>query len=143
MDLTSFLKGLALGLAGKPMELAEKKEPVAYLYNGVRLPKLPEWDKTAYPYVHIRKLLSFYYLYYSPVELWVNDSGNLVPKDGSTAVGLFRTYNSTNNAFGNPQETTFDQQGNGWKNVIWTGTDIYNADGTLAIAASEPVPVYE
>ena len=44
-----WLTGLSLGLTGKPL-LYAKSEPVAYLYNGVRLPKLPDWDKETYPY---------------------------------------------------------------------------------------------
>jgi hypothetical protein len=37
--MRSLLNGLVLGLAGKPLEFA-KGEPVAYLYNGVRLPDI-------------------------------------------------------------------------------------------------------
>ena len=51
-NLQSFLIGYALGLSGKPLPISGG-EPVAYLYNGVRLPKLPEWDKEKYPYVCI------------------------------------------------------------------------------------------
>ena len=42
-----FVAGSVLGAVLPPME------PVAYLYNGVRLPELPEWDKTAYPYAAV------------------------------------------------------------------------------------------
>lgn len=45
-EMKSSVMGLILSMVGKP--LGRKKEPVAYLYNGVRLPKVPEipdrWD---------------------------------------------------------------------------------------------------
>ncbi|MBR5862186.1 MAG: hypothetical protein IKZ08_02550 [Bacteroidales bacterium] len=60
-DLKSWLIGLIVGLVEKPMLLnAVKKEPIAYLYNGVQLPKLPEWDKEQYPYAAV-----YYGIYYS------------------------------------------------------------------------------
>lgn len=50
-DLQSWLTGFVIGLAGKPLpHLPPKKQPVAYLYNGVSLPPLPEWDIETYPY---------------------------------------------------------------------------------------------
>ena len=51
--MREFVKGMLPGLPGKPHPMANK-EPVAYLYNGVRLPKLPEWDREMYPYAMIR-----------------------------------------------------------------------------------------
>ena len=54
--MKSFVKGILAGLVGKPLEFAPKKEPVTYLYNGVRMPALPNWDKTAYPYAAIASL---------------------------------------------------------------------------------------
>ena len=50
--LKSWLIGFVLALAGKPLPLGGgKREPVAYLYNGVRLSKLPEWDEEKYPHL--------------------------------------------------------------------------------------------
>lgn len=51
MSDQSIKLGLALGLTTMGRW---RGEPVAYLYNGVRLPKLPEWDRTVYPYAVIR-----------------------------------------------------------------------------------------
>ena len=39
--MRSSVMGLILGQFSSPLPMAQK-EPVAYLYNGVRLPKLPE-----------------------------------------------------------------------------------------------------
>ena len=46
LDLRSWLTGYTLGLAGKPIPICVKREPVAYLYNGVRLPKFPDYYGT-------------------------------------------------------------------------------------------------
>ena len=51
--MKSCVKGLMMGCCSRPFPLSAKKEPVAYLYNGVRLPALPEWDKETYPYALI------------------------------------------------------------------------------------------
>lgn len=47
----SFLKGVEVGRRLKNKRLA----PVAYLYNGVKLPPLPDYNKKAYPYAYITK----------------------------------------------------------------------------------------
>lgn len=44
--------GYLTALCG-PVVLFPEKQPTAYSYNGVVLPKLPEWDKTVYPYAVI------------------------------------------------------------------------------------------
>lgn len=167
VHMNSFLKGLALGLAGKPLEFAKVKEPVAYLYNGVRLPKLPEWDKTAYPYAAI-------YTYHGASEAQ-NPIYRLIVSDGpfaivhKTFVLLGKEYDALEwdgNYIAKWKIATWDYwdaDGSGTGGsffgledatdaVVWTNTDIhyaddYSTDETLAdtvyLAASEPVPVYE
>ena len=51
IDRASFLQGWLVGrrLAGM-RHLAVAPEPVAYLYNGVRLLPIPKYDKEKYPY---------------------------------------------------------------------------------------------
>ena len=51
--MRDFVKGLALGLTGAPLPYTGTAEPVAYLYNGYRLPPLPNRDKAQYPYATI------------------------------------------------------------------------------------------
>ena len=164
-DLRSFLTGLALGLSGKPLPLA-KKEPIAYLYNGVRLPKLPEWDRVAYPYAAI-------YTYHGKHEPY-NPIYRLVLSDSPFKIiyansGLGYFYTAIK-CYGNyiaywKIKTADDWSGDGsgadgmsfslddeTGAVIWANTDIFYADdysadetlaGTLYLAASEPIPVYE
>ena len=50
--MRSSVMGLILSLFSSPLPEVQK-QPVAYLYNGVRLPKLPEWDRETYPYATI------------------------------------------------------------------------------------------
>lgn len=58
--MRSCVMGLLLGQFSSPLPMAQK-EPVAYLYNGVRLPKLPEWDREKYPYAYITVSESYNY----------------------------------------------------------------------------------
>ena len=154
--MRSFLKGLALGLAGKPLEFA--KEPVAYLYNGVRLPKLPEWDKAKYPYA----VLAYgtgesvpYWVYFCEKQPYINSDdeivinektgGTLVSPTGTSAI-YYRYYNLEDTVGWEDNSTpasllspiTLEKT-----NVFWCSADILNTDGTVFLAASEPVPVYE
>lgn len=48
-NMRSCVMGLILGQFSSPLP-AVQREPVAYLYNGVRLPKLPEWNREKHPY---------------------------------------------------------------------------------------------
>lgn len=50
--MRSCAMGLILSLFSSPLPEVQK-EPVAYLYNGVILPALPEWDRETYPYLVI------------------------------------------------------------------------------------------
>jgi hypothetical protein len=52
MDKTSLTLGWLVGrrIAG---QRTKQKTPIAYLYNGVQLPPLPEWDREKYPYAVI------------------------------------------------------------------------------------------
>ena len=49
-----FVNGILRDMVGAPLHfIVSKPEPVAYLYNDVRLPKLPEWDEKIYPYAYL------------------------------------------------------------------------------------------
>jgi hypothetical protein len=39
IDMKSWLTGYILGITGKPLPIAAKKEPTSYSYNGVVLPE--------------------------------------------------------------------------------------------------------
>ena len=54
--MRSSVMGLILSLFSSPLPEVQK-EPVAYLYNGVRLPALPEWDNLAWITITIHFML--------------------------------------------------------------------------------------
>ena len=154
MDKRSFLKGLALGLAGKPLEFAPGKEPVAYLYNGVRLPKLPEWDKSKYPYAFIRNVPSgtdYNELYVFKTEpAWFKPSiivSAYGVEDGNTHLEAVDYPYGAEADWG--YVTLSEKTSNGYlasgnfEGIFWANYDILNEDGTIYLAASDPVPVYE
>ena len=69
-----------------------------FLYNGVKLPALPEWDKEKYPYAAMNLGANYGVLYLLDNALMA-------------------------------------------KQFQWANFDILNEDGTLYLAASDPVPV--
>lgn len=143
MDKKSMTLGLLIGrqLAGLR---SARKEPVAYLYNGVRLPALPEWDREKYPYAVIvfRKATEEYYLY---------TLSNKV--HGETVI--FDTYYYRSKA---PYDC-FHIENDSWvwwffqedgdlnsnpktHTIIWANHEIIDVDGSVFLDATEPVPVY-
>lgn len=141
--LMSWLTGLIASICSGIR--ISSRTPVAYLYNGVRLPALPEWDREAYPFAVIfqpgstTRLCVGKSLDYQTTTSGAYQFGLtgckicvLEKSDAGEAWGEFWDYNMA----------TF------WNNIdrsyaVWTNADILNADGTVAIAASVPVPVYE
>ena len=150
-DTTSFLSGLTMGLCGKGVpELATDM----MLYNGVELPKLPEWGKTAYPYAVLSVFTKDFPgsgVYVGDIELCVCpyplafDGKNIVqsgapespeylvyeykPSAGDAEFGSGRSYVLNEVVFIDNQD------------AFWTNTDIINTDGSVFLAASEPVPI--
>lgn len=128
-----FLRGFHLGKAFYANLLrAAKGEPVAYLYNGVRLPKLPEWDKTAYPYAVLYETDTSYYLYCFAEAKQATLTGGVSCWGYGCAFGLSDGVWNPRTALLTGSYTTF-----------WANYDVYDSDGTLYMSASEPVPVYE
>lgn len=152
--MKSFVKGILLGMVGKP--LPQGKEPIGYFYGhiakegetatrtidgvgyvGEVLPKLPEWDKEAYPYACIGYLntsVSSLFVCQQPFE-----------HIGKTTVAHI------------PSEATFVENGQ-WaywrimgavmyfsRGVIWTSHDILNEDGSIYLDDEDCVciPIYE
>ena len=153
-DHKSFMKGLAAGLVSKGrLPKGEQKEPVAYLYNGVRLPKLPVVDGFTYAYIARRTSTDSYILYSSSVQGVMK-----------TTLGL---YQSIAVYFGNDCAYEYTVENNAWvtddvtpkadqiviytslgglgncAEVLWSNVDILNDDGSVYHEASDPVPVYE
>ena len=131
-----------LAQCAPPLKLPDK-QPTAYSYNGVVLPKLPEWDKTVYPYAVITKTSSGYALFVCQQEPAPRPA---ISSDPSYI--WFGEYDYK------PMKTNCYEPYSEWeditassiycsKNIFWTDTDIYNTDGTVYLAASSPIPVYE
>lgn len=130
---------------------AQEKEPIAYLYNGVPLPPLPEWDRTKYPYVLLDNykwlneiMIALLVCYSEKAETGYNDDGDIADwvEIKGTRIEFRVNYpiNTIPTDWGEPTEYT---GGPANRSGIWSNTDIYLDDGTLYLAASEPIPVYE
>lgn len=124
-----------------------------FLYNGTKLPALPEWDKTAYPYAVIIRTGSSgstykYQLICAKLAVETNDNryrithpdfkdvsttptfvflGSETIKTGDEGWGAL-TINSTNLILGY---------------VFWTNYDMKDNDGDLRVARTTPIPVTE
>lgn len=129
---------------------SESGEPVAYLYNGVQLPPLPEWDKTAYPYAAIFKNIigtAVLYIFeqkpYVTIKTSVTAALSITSGSKYVYKGANSISNPTNGWNANTEYTATDDQTMNIQSVIWTDFDLLNEDGTVSLSASEPVPVYE
>lgn len=123
-----------------------------YLYNGIELPKLPEWDKEKYPYAVISYTdigYSKYYLLrvfsaldYSPYTdnwglMYYNDNARakcVVEESGVSAEEPL-SWGDFEYTEGNADSTVVF----GFSGVKWTNTDLLNADGSVSLAASYPI----
>lgn len=155
-DLRSWLIGYTLGICGKPLPLTNggKKEPIAYLCNGVEVPVFPEWDKEKYPYAMLTSnaygdVCGLYlfvatepiYLvssYITMVRLrnggeYIKSEININEGDNSWTVGTPTNCTATDNI------ESFSQAS---FNVIWANTDVLWNDGTVCLEDSEITPVY-
>ena len=135
IDAKAFALGNALRayLAGRGAKKAEK-----YSYNGVVLPALPEWDKETYPYAAITSLggSKQFVAFSADVHHGKNPFGDdtLVASSYQTWLYTPDSWNSPNYAM--PDYVTIEI-------IFWADFDIYTSDGTLYLAASDPIPVYE
>lgn len=142
-DPKAWLVGFTIGLAskGSPWSKATQKEPVAYLYNGVRLPKLPEWDREAYPYAVITKIGDEPDTYSYRV---IADAAPIV----ATATG----YPSYKFKYGKWYEYDLST-GLAWIDrstshvtnygrIVWANENVADKEGNVYMAKTEPVPVY-
>jgi len=124
-----------------------------YLYNGIELPALPEWDKTTYPYAILYLKSSGLYMFsvcnkpfsygtiegFSFVGVWAeyNNAYKIYRVSEDLTQFELLNENENNGGYYSPCETSHGDM------LIWTNTDILNADGSVYLAASVPVPVGE
>lgn len=148
IDLKSWLTGYALGLAGKPMPLGVPR-PTAYLYNGTKLPPLPEWDDEVYPYVVLDWTAGLNTIWFYAVSeqkhltrMGSNGEYYIAADGGETFLSCtFRPLYM--DAFPVPREKTYTKEFMLTNTPHWANYDVKNTDGSIHTAASEPVPVYE
>lgn len=112
------------------------------LYNGVSLPTLPEYDTSAFPYAYISKnTAGTAYILTVAAERPVY---GVNPED-STVTGVYH-YGLSGSYLvdGGAWVLQVEEEGpvctaDGEGSVIWTNTDILGEDGSVHLAASEPV----
>ena len=126
---------MAVMLAGKHTQ--EEQTPIAYLYNGVRLPKLPESELR---YAVIWDVGLDYYRLMLSSEL---------PYAVTTDNGSYLHFPGAHDYYDNkpkPYKWTYvgnvDAGHTGYApgSVVWSNFDLCYEDGTLVCTASEPVP---
>ena len=125
-----------------------------YLYNGVELPDINAvWDKETYPYAYIVNGASIaemlpqeftgYLLHLSsaPAEAFPDGYSMITLSKGayslwySTKTGWVNVIAETNYSSGVVLSEA------GLSAEVWASTDILNTDGSVYLAASDPVPV--
>ena len=141
IDYKVMLQGWIVGKRLAAMRV--KREPVAYLYNGVRLPKLPEWDAVAYPYACIYQVYGEYVLACMNVQCAYRTS-----TIGTGYVTIpHRKWCTFSYRGGVWEAQAVDVEINDYTSVnselYWANYDVSTTGGTLYLAASDPVPVYE
>ena len=131
-----FARGMIVSMALKSLPV-RKKSPIAYLYNGVRLPALPEWDREAYPYAFIAHTAKQY------IYFFVLDEPTY--HNGTDGVWYITAVSHSVTDYKNPSEwspmsgNTIDRA---CINLMWSNFDMLKSNGSIALAASDPIPIY-
>ena len=117
------------------------------LYNGVKLPKLPEWDKETYPYVAIgnaeREDMP-YILITSTVPFVIQNERLTVPL--GNAAELYAQMTALNTKWIFAQKLTNNSSSIGYAPVaksktVWCNYNIIDEDNSVFLAASDPIPL--
>lgn len=136
MTENEFKRYLALGLCA-PGVWGGEKEPVAYLYNGVRLPKIPVVE--GYEFASIVDANGVY------IVSFTNHKDQAYNTGGIQASVTSELYKYSDGQWVKTYFTSFP----GVYPLVWTNYDLYFKDayedlgGTVCMYASAPVPVYE
>lgn len=143
-QMKGFVNGVLFSLVGKPLPITQK-EPVAYLYNGMRLPDINSvWDKETYPYAFICHTSNpnSYTLHLNPQSAVIE--GDHVHTRG---YGVFYANWGGNNKWSYLGTQWTEGE---WTKISsitdgcqWSNHDIINEDGSVYLSASKPIPVYE
>lgn len=118
-----------------------------YLFNGIELPQLPEWDKEKYPYAYIGRgqniFFEYQYTLYLTEKPLVFAFGILCNSDM-----YYTTYNCKEEQISNGVWSIVTEDKHGAISgaaaspSVWSNYDIYEEDSTTVIylAASDPIP---
>lgn len=155
------LRQFILGLLSE-LTAGSAKEPIAYLYNGVRLPKLPEWDREVYPYAYLCRIWTEGYavahLFVTPDPMVVTDDGYLSSAGKRIACKEYKCEiaEATEWADGNVNafyiqltympfwaNTDMEKYLHDSGETSSIEDDVYTATGEIVLEESDPVPVYE
>lgn len=137
-------------LNGEWVLISNAVDPVAYLYNGVRLPKLPEHDKETYPYAFMfnSEANAFTWLSLSNAPLCatnLNDNHPLSLVWLATANVQYYRMVDTQWEYVSTFSFSAGQAELGNASLAcWASYDVVNVDNnTIYLPASNPIPVYE
>ena len=150
-DPESFIIGYQIGCRLRMQRGARK--PIGYLYNGVLLPELPEWDSEKYPYAVMlwdSNNTKSAWLYLSTAKLHKNDTSFSsvfkAAEDGS-CVAYQTSYDATSFERAENLDSTFSKgEPVSWIACYpkWANYDVLKYNTTdVYLLASDPVPVYE
>ena len=127
-----------------------------FLYNGVELPALPEYDKSIYPYAYIADVSEMaeylpsdftgYMLWLSSCRAEVNDGGAILQeiKVGDKNHTLYSTASSWVTLIEAVEESSYAnliRPANAQDAFFWANTDVLNSNGSVYFAASTPIRV--
>lgn len=144
MDKNSFMQGHLLGCRLRGQR-PEGKKPTAYSYNGTVLPPLPEVEGMPYALIchGLSKDYWFVYLGAEAFPYTASVLGSSIACDGDTY------YRLVDGEWGYRATTTnsiniIGMDGVRETDIIWANHDLINSsDGSVYLAATEPIPVYE
>ena len=174
-DLRSWIVGLVLGLVEDPLPMnagpaieppEPPREPTSYSYNGVILPKLPEWDRESYPYAIIRRYEgNMFNGYVETTELHLMQKLDIFAKATYTdGTGVVNWYRGSIGDVYYSVEHKRDEKVSDWgapstyeaayqfafNSAIWTNSDLIAATEENGVAAGDiylpksyPEPIYE
>lgn len=118
-----------------------------YLYNGVELPALPEWDTETYPYAWLKetytsipKRLRCFLTAMKRIEYKYENGGIYLKRDAVRYyIGDSKEWELLEQS-GESEWLSVDGA-NDNKPAFWSNFTIYNEDGSVYLAASDPIPV--
>ena len=145
-----FLEGLAISAAcaSLPARKTYQKEPIAYSYNGVILPALPEWDREMYPYAVITKswISTYCSLYVSKnvPYAYISDfshKSTVIAWEGERIQieSIQDTEWEPETEWYTSNDSNVALKEDSW---AWANCNI-KMDGSVWLSTSDPLPVYE